>query len=89
MAETEHTIVGAAGIGVVLLDFKRGAVVHQPIEHMRRLPGRRRNHSAAVRAVLVRQVRVEQHAGIGAVFRIDAAVPATTPAGAEILTVRR
>ena len=88
MTERKHMIVRAARVGVVFLQFERRPVMQQAVEHVRRFAGRRRDHFAAERAVLIRHVRIEQHAGVGAVFGVDTAVAATASASTKILPVR-
>ena len=72
-AQDEHVVRGAAGVGVMRADPQRGAVVHQPIQHVRRFVAGRRHDAHAVGAVLVGDVGVEAEAGIVAVARVDLA----------------
>ena len=88
-AEGEDMIGIAAAIGVVAADRDLALVIEQPVEHMQRLAGGRRDHLGVERRVAVGEVRVELEPGLIAVMGIEAAGVAAEAAGPEELAVRR
>ena len=90
MAETEHMVCRAGGVGVVFGDTQVGLVrlVMQSVENVWRLAHRRGNHSGVERALSAGHMGVEDNARIDAVPGIDGAAGSGATAGAEVLAVR-
>ena len=86
--EPEDLVGGAAGVGVMLGDAQPGAVMEQPVEHVRRLGRGRRDDLGVERAELVGDVGVERDAGLVAVPGVDVAERLAPAARAEELPVR-
>ena len=64
-------MIDCAGcVGVMLADFQRAFVVQQAVENVRGLAGVSRDDLGMKRRVTIRDVRVELHAGFGAIFRV-------------------
>lgn len=64
---------GTAGVGVVLGNGERRAMVEQPIENIRRFVRRRRDDGDMVGTMLVRDIGVEREAGIDTIAGVDLA----------------
>ena len=62
MAEAEHMIDRAGGVGVVLADVDRAFVVHEPVENVRGLAGIGGDDFGIERRVAIGDVGVEFHA---------------------------
>ena len=78
----------AARVGVVLLDPQSGVVIEQPVENMRRLACRCRDHLRVERAELIGDVGIERDAGLVAMACIHVGDSCTCPASTEVLPVR-
>jgi hypothetical protein len=66
-------IACSSGVRVVLLDGQNGAVMQKPVENMGSLTHGGRNDLAVKRPILIRNMRVEEHPWIDAVFGVDLA----------------
>ena len=73
MAQREDVIVRSARVGIVLLDGQDGAVMQKAVEDMGSLAHGGRNDLAVKRPILIRNMRVEEHPRIDAVFGVDLA----------------
>ena len=89
VAEAEHMIDRAGGVGVVLADVDRAFVVQEPVQNMRGLAGVGRDDLGMERRVAIGDMGVELHAGFRAVFGVVVGARFAVPAGAEELAVRR
>ena len=89
VAEAEHMIDRAGGVGVVLANVDRAFMVHEPVEDMRGLAGVRGDDLGIERRVAVGDVGVELHARFRAVFGVVVSAGLAMSAGAEELAVRR
>ena len=89
VAEAEHVIDRAGGVGVVLADVDRAFMVHQPVENVRGLAGVRGDDLGIERRVTIGDVGVELHARLRAVFGVVVGAGLAMSAGAEKLAVRR
>ena len=89
MAKTEHVIRRSCGVGVVLGDAEIGLVrvMVQPVEHIGRFAHRRRNDTRVERSIMAGDVRVDDRAGVDAIFGIDGAARPRATSGPEILPV--
>ncbi len=87
--QPEYMVGRAACVGVMLLDRQPGLVVQQTVEDIGGLARGRGDHARAERVILVRDMRIEGHAGFVAFARVDVADGGTTPTCMELLPVAR
>lgn len=81
-------MVSEAGrVGVVFLDAQVGLVIKQPIQHVSRVTHGRVDHLGVEGSVLVREVRVEQHARIGPVTQVNLAGLFAAAPGSKVLAI--
>lgn len=85
--QSEHVIRKTRRIGIVFLDAKIGFMVQEAIKHIGRIPDADIDDLRMKRRVLIGHVRVEENAGVAAIFRIDVAAAFGMSAGLEPLPV--
>ena len=80
----------AGGVGVVLDDAQIGlvSVMVQTIEHVGRFAHRCRNDPRVNRSIMAGHVRVENSAGVDAVFGVDGTAGSRAASCPEILPIR-
>ena len=89
VAEAEHVIDRAGGVGVVLADVDRAFMMQEPVENMCGLAGVRRDDLGIERRIAIGDVGVEFHARLGAVFGVVVGARFSMSAGSKELAVRR
>ena len=88
VAQGEDMVGEAVGVRGVFLDAQVRLVVEQPIEHMRRVPHGGGDHLGVEGRVLIGDMRIERHAGLGAVAQIDLPRVLAVATDFEVLPVR-
>ena len=78
----------APAIDVMLFDVQIGAVVEQPVEHLRRLARGSRDNGGMERRVAIRDMTVEGDGRLRPLVRIDRAGCLGASVEREVLTVR-
>jgi len=87
MAERKHMIGEPSGIGIVLLDLEFRLMVKQSVEDVGRISHCGVDQFSVKGCVLIRDVGVECHAGIGPITSINLPSSINSTPGTESLTV--
>ena len=91
VAKAEDVVCRAGGVGVVLGDAQVGLVrvVHQAVQHVRRLTDRRGDDLSVEGVVAPGDVRVDHEPRVDAVLGVDRAAAAGASTRPEVLAVGR
>src|ERR1700758_4334405 len=87
MAERKRVIGEPGTVSIVLLDLEFRLMVEESVEHVRCIAHSGVDQFGVKWCVLIRDVGIECHAGIGPITRINLSSDITSAAGTESLTV--